>query len=535
MFFSKNSMNDYNSPVQSQTPDLSKSIEYEKNEKNTETKNTRTDKVPTNFPDPEAMELYSRVKAQEEEILMLREQIAFACLKEMKSLNEKCSLQKKLADLQLAIDEKQNEIITSASNELARRKADLEENLKLVHELKVEEDEKYMFTSSMLGLLAEYGVLPHAVNASSISDSVKHLYGEMQLKIRTSHARFRDLTSMAGRHDEDMWLEKDGHGPNHPNNQLPQRSLGQQYPFYSHHLGEEQNLGNNITMTRNELANSQRQQLLDNGYLPNHTVDNNARNNLGQPQNFSDRRDVSMTPEEEMKGREPSFRFPIGEESAVSDDLPGIDGFQIIGDAKPGSKLLGCGFPVRGTSLCMFQWVHHLQDGTRQYIEGATNPEYVITADDVDKLICVECIPMNDQGQQGELVRIFANNQNKITCEPDMQLEIDTCVSTGIATFTVLLWMDSSENWEPATLTLKRAGYEVKASGSEGVIISEKFSKDVSIQIPSGFTPQFVLTCSDGSSYPFSTYNDVKMRDTLVLTMRMFQSKALDERRKGIA
>ena len=34
---------------------------------------------------------------------------------------------------------------------------------------------------------------------------------------------------------------------------------------------------------------------------------------------------------------------------------PGIEGFQIIGDATPGEKLLGCGYPVRGTTLCMFQ------------------------------------------------------------------------------------------------------------------------------------------------------------------------------------
>lgn len=31
---------------------------------------------------------------------------------------------------------------------------------------------------------------------------------------------------------------------------------------------------------------------------------------------------------------------------------------------------------------------------------GATNPEYFVTADDVDKLIAVECIPMDDQGRQ---------------------------------------------------------------------------------------------------------------------------------------
>lgn len=34
---------------------------------------------------------------------------------------------------------------------------------------------------------------------------------------------------------------------------------------------------------------------------------------------------------------------------------PGIEGFQIIGQATPGEKLTGCGYPVRGTTLCMFQ------------------------------------------------------------------------------------------------------------------------------------------------------------------------------------
>lgn len=39
----------------------------------------------------------------------------------------------------------------------------------------------------------------------------------------------------------------------------------------------------------------------------------------------------------------------------ITGESPGIEVFQIIGEAKPGCKLLGCGFPVRGTSLCMFQ------------------------------------------------------------------------------------------------------------------------------------------------------------------------------------
>lgn len=31
---------------------------------------------------------------------------------------------------------------------------------------------------------------------------------------------------------------------------------------------------------------------------------------------------------------------------------------------------------------------------------GATNPEYIVTADDVDKIIAVDCIPMDEQGRQ---------------------------------------------------------------------------------------------------------------------------------------
>ncbi|PWA69491.1 hypothetical protein CTI12_AA297940 [Artemisia annua] len=44
------------------------------------------------------------------------------------------------------------------------------------------------------------------------------------------------------------------------------------------------------------------------------------------------------------------------------------------------------------------------------------NPEYVVTADDVHKLIAVEYIPMDEQGRQGEIVRLFANKHNKIRC-----------------------------------------------------------------------------------------------------------------------
>ncbi|KAG4121914.1 hypothetical protein ERO13_D11G235700v2 [Gossypium hirsutum] len=490
------------------------------------------------FQSPEAKELHLRVSAQKEEIRRLREQIAVECVKELQLLNEKCALERKFSDLRMAIHEKQNESITSATNELARRKADLEENLKLTHDLKAAEDERYIFMSSLLGLLAEHGLWPHVVNASAITSSVKHLHDQLEWKIRTSHDRIRELTGVLGTHAGGGSHEKDRPNSGILKNQNPHRSTASHgFSPTNHHMDEQHHMPPE-TMLR---------------YMhdSDHTVKNLGFNDLGRQQlSNGNSQEFLFHSDRGVPGPNPDRAFDkgfvrVGPEDMTNDalyqpdemasqDWPGIEGFQIIGDATPGEKLLGCGFPVRGTTLCMFQWVRHLQDGTRQYIEGATNPEYVVTADDVDKLIAVECIPMDDQGRQGELVRLFANDQNKIKCDPEMQNEIDSFISGGQAIFTVLLLVDSSENWEPATLTLRRSSYQIKINSTEAVEISEKYSKELSIKVPSGLSTQFVLTCSDGSSRPFSTYN-VRMRDTLVLTMRMFQSKALDDKRKGRA
>ncbi|PPD85270.1 hypothetical protein GOBAR_DD17791 [Gossypium barbadense] len=561
------------------------------------------------FQSPEAKELHLRVSAQKEEIRRLREQIAVECVKELQLLNEKCALERKFSDLRMAIHEKQNESITSATNELARRKADLEENLKLTHDLKAAEDERYIFMSSLLGLLAEHGLWPHVVNASAITSSVKHLHDQLEWKIRTSHAshgfsptnhhmdeqhhmppetmlrymhdsdhtvknlgfndlgqqqlsngnsqeflfhsdrlllmslfwradslidllisqdRIRELTGVLGTHAGGGSHEKDRPNSGILKNQNPHRSTTSHDT--NHHMDEQHHMPPETMMrymhdsdhtVKNLGFNDLGQQRLSNGNSQEFLFHSDRGGAGPNPDRAFDKGFVRVGPEDMTND---ALYQPDEMASQGSEDWPGIEGFQIIGDATPGEKLLGCGFPVRGTTLCMFQWVRHLQDGTRQYIEGATNPEYVVTADDVDKLIAVECIPMDDQGRQGELVRLFANDQNKIKCDPEMQNEIDSFISGGQAIFTVLLLVDSSENWEPATLTLRRSSYQIKINSTEAVEISEKYSKELSIKVPSGLSTQFVLTCSDGSSRPFSTYN-VRMRDTLVLTMRMFQSK----------
>ncbi|XP_058225062.1 receptor-like protein kinase FERONIA isoform X2 [Rhododendron vialii] len=263
----------------------------------------------------------------------------------------------------------------------------------------------------------------------------------------------KDNGSSMGRSKVDVTLESDENSVTHSNGH---------YSFFEEVLRLTERNGNGSSGKESSEVIRE----IDNG--PSMGQSKQGRRILVGADGFSDRAEANISPDS------PEFA------SFGSEEGPGIEEFQIIGEAKPGYRLLGCGFPIRGTSLCMFQWVRHLQDGTRQYIEGATDSEYVVTADDVDKHIAVECIPMDDRGRQGKLVRLFANGQNKITCDPDIQLEIDTYVSKGEATFSILLLMDASETWEPITLVLKRSGYQIKDNRSQETLIAEKFSKDLS-------------------------------------------------------
>ncbi|MCL7030383.1 hypothetical protein MKW94_002743 [Papaver nudicaule] len=491
--------------------------------------------------DQRAMELFSKSRQQQEEILLLRKQIADSGLKELHMLNEKYTLEKKISDLRMALDEKQNDAITSASKELAHRKGDLDENIKLILELKDVEDDRYIFTSAILRLLDEYDIRPHVINASSISINIKHLYDQLQWKIRTSHASIIEMNSMLEGQTGDRAFNKEKQTPGASKGQLLETT---KIPIVSspyNQYVQEQRLDHTSVPLRSQSV-----------YLEGDTDLSPKANRMQYHPYIGDNlMDFPSKIDKGFEGRErtpfekstDSYYMPpntMEEHSSYISEgegiLPGIEGFQILGDAKPGNTLQACGFPVRGTALCMFQWVRHLHNGTGQYIEGATNPDYVVTADDVDKLIAVDCIPMDDKGCQGELVRLFANNQKKITCDPDMQMEIETYLSGGQATFDVLLWVglkDTSGVWEPRVLILKRYSYQIK--NEDDVVFEENYSADLSIQIPCGLTTQFVLTCSDRSSHPFSTHNDVRMRDSLVLTMRTFQSKALDDKRKGKA
>jgi len=91
----------------------------------------------TRIMDPETKELYFRSQSQEDEILLLRKKIAEASLKELRLLGEKHILERRLTDLRMAVDEKQEEAISGALKQLNQKKTHLEDNMRLANELKV--------------------------------------------------------------------------------------------------------------------------------------------------------------------------------------------------------------------------------------------------------------------------------------------------------------------------------------------------------------------------------------------------------------
>jgi hypothetical protein len=78
--------------------------------------------------------------------------------------------------------------------QLNQKKNHLEENMRLANELKVEEEELYLFTSSLLSMLAEYNVRPPQINASTITTGTKRLYQQMYWKIRSLNDSLGDVT-----------------------------------------------------------------------------------------------------------------------------------------------------------------------------------------------------------------------------------------------------------------------------------------------------------------------------------------------------
>ncbi|CAH2044188.1 unnamed protein product, partial [Thlaspi arvense] len=238
---------------------------------------------------------------------------------------------------------------------------------------------------------------------------------------------------------------------------------------------------------------------------------------------------------------EPSSSFS---EAGDEDPLPAIEDLQISGEAYPGHELQACGYSINGTTSCNFEWVFHLEDGSVNYIDGAKQPNYLVTADDVDLYLAIEVQPLDDRNRKtlgkglavslntinsGDLVKVFANENRKIACHPEMQSHIEKTLHSGHASYKVSVGTGFLDIWEEATLSIKREGYSIKCNNE--VMVAEKFSASTAVTIPFGQPADFIISGSDGSEYSLRADNGSAdyscSRDAIVLTLRLFAMRVM--------
>ncbi|PIA40520.1 hypothetical protein AQUCO_02500317v1 [Aquilegia coerulea] len=228
---------------------------------------------------------------------------------------------------------------------------------------------------------------------------------------------------------------------------------------------------------------------------------------------------------------EPSSSFS---EAGEDDPLPAIDGLQISGEPFPGQELQAGGYSINGTTSCNFEWVRYLEDGSVNYIDGAKQPNYLVTADDADTYLAIEVQPLDNRKRKGELVKVFANEQRKITCDSKMQEQIERSLHSGQTSYEVSLAARYLDIWEPVILAVKREGYSIKRIGTRDVVATEKFLQKTAVTILYGHPTAFSIL---GFTEHLLRTENSSLRDTIVLTMRLFIMRALEKRKakkKGI-
>ncbi|XP_030462744.1 uncharacterized protein LOC115682614 isoform X2 [Syzygium oleosum] len=547
-------------------------------------------------------DLIHKVQEQEQEIVQLRRHLSDYLVKEAQVRNEKYVLEKRIAYMRMAFDQQQQDLVDAASKALSYRQDIMEENIRLSYQLQAAQQERLMFVSSLLPILAEYSLQPPVLDAQSIVSNVKVLFKHLQeqlnvteTKLKESHFQLAPWNSEASpssfapqspahsigaalmtsrRNGLELvpqpafslgnapvssdaqpnagWDALNAHqtalGGVLPKNMEPD-DIGRYSPLASRGPVTRDVAGHfaitqgSTPLTRHSEETTKQvtfREPVSNTEMDDPDVEAN-HNERQSPANWVSGNSPYTGPLDDPGSSYSPFLPPVLEEpsssfseAAEDDPLPAIDGLQISGDAFPGKELQASGYSINGTTSCNFEWVRHLEDGSISYIEGAKQPNYLVTADDVETYLAIEVQPLDNRKRKGELVKVFANEHRKITCGP-MQNIIEKTFHEGHASYKVSLSTRYLDIWEPAILAVKREGYSIKCTASD-VVVTEKFSPNTRITIPYGDDTAFCITGSNDSEHLLRAENDEEdiscSRDTIVLTLRMFILRA-GERRKG--
>lgn len=539
-------------------------------------------------------ELAVKFREHEEEIMQLKKHLAEYSVKEAKLCNQKYVLEEQIAKLRLVFDQQQHELVDAESRAINYRQYIMEENIRLSYALQEAQQERSTFISSLMPLLAENGFQPQVVDAQSIVSSVKVLFKHLREKLVVTEAKLKESQYQMAPWHSDMNLTNSAQSPSHSLGKTGLELVPQ--PMYAN--GTSKILSDPVNTSDLDIL-AHHQSVLGGGTAKNLEVDDfgmyspiASRNTASQSipaQSASSQGDshphsgettsyaqvkssddvsrVQMD-DSDIEGNQtvidpsannspyaaddpsPSYSpylppvleepFSSFSEAADDDPLPAVEGLQISGEAYPGRELQASGYSINGTTSCNFEWVRHLEDGSVRYIEGAKQPNYLVTADDIDTCLAIEVQPMDDRKRKGELVKVFANESTKITCEPEMQNVIKKTLHIGHASYLVSMLKLNVQveynMWEPATLVIRRDGFSIKGTETSFGSVSEKFSPATTVSIPCDSPTEFSIIGSGGVEHFLRAEDSAAdiacSRDTIVLTLRQFIKKAGEKKKK---
>ncbi|KAM7518006.1 hypothetical protein LguiB_016968 [Lonicera macranthoides] len=547
---------------------------------------------------PLKQDLVVKIREHEQEILQLRKHLSEYLIKEAQIRNDKFVLEKRIAYMRMAFDQQQQDLVDAASKALSYRQDIIEENIRLTYALQDAQQERSTFVSSLMPVLAEYSLQPPVADAQSIVSNLKVLFKHLQEKLIVTEAKLKESQYQLAPWRSDVNLSNFGQSPSHStgnknglelvaqpaysDGQLPMSSdplTTRDWDLLGHHqssLGggvarglEPDDMGGMYSplSSRNNAAQDTHGQLAisQGGSHPMRNSESTSSKQVtfNVPVTSSEMDDPEM--EGRQMEREPSVPWgsknspyttlddpgssyspylpPVLEEPSSSfseaaddDPLPAVEGLQISGEPYPGRELQASGYSINGTTSCNFEWVRHLEDGSVKYIDGAKQPSYLVSADDVDTYLAIEVQPMDDRKRKGELVKVFANENRKITCDLELHTHIQRNLSNGHATYRVTLSTRYLELWEPATLAIKREGYSIKCSGPSAAIVTEKFSPSTIVTLTCGNPTEFSIIGTGNVEHLLRAAENLQdiscSRDAIVLTMRFFVMRA-GEKKKG--
>ncbi|KAL6626571.1 hypothetical protein ACP70R_030297 [Stipagrostis hirtigluma subsp. patula] len=497
---------------------------------------------------PWKQELTVKVKEREEEIAQLRKHLADYSVKEAQILNDKYMLEKRIAYMRMAFDQQQKDLVDAASKALSYRQDIIEENIRLTYALQAAQQERSTFISSLLPLLSEYDNLqPSVLDAQSIVSNLKILFKHLEEQLFVTEEKLRESRYQITPWHTELSNNTSPPVPSdppsgkalattskssldivpqttYPHIQSPMSSPVQARQRNRNHQAipsevptrntEHDDMGRTSVSSRNQFRTdvpaqvsqgdshavqfdfeTQSQNTPFKGLSGNdafdglesmeahNTRESTARWGPGDSNLASGLEDANPSyPYLPTVLEEPGSSFS---EAAEDDPLPGIEGLRITGEPFPGQELQASGYPTNGTTTCNFEWVRHLEDGSVNFIEGARQPIYVVTADDVDTLLAIEVQPLDDRKRKGDFIKVFANEQRKITCDPETKEIIKRTLDIGHVTYEVHVQLPVRflDMWEPAVLAIKREGYSIKCNGQRGVVITEKFQQATAFEI----------------------------------------------------